>query len=440
MPDGHSTGNIGGMNRILERGTKHHRLSALLIGLLWTGISFAQSGAASAGMSAERLSHIDAFAQRYVDEGRIPGATLAVARKDEVVKTDSVGAVSNDSIYRIYSMTKPITATAVLMLYEEGHFMLSDPVSRYLPEFADAQVLTGVDADGNPETAVATTPITIKHLLTHTAGLTYNDDTVEGLPKLYHDANIWSATTLAEFSEKVASLPLAYEPGTYWHYSVAQDVLGRLVEVAAGQPFDEFLEARIFKPLGMVDTGFTVPDAKLDRFLPLYRKDGEGMAQADSVEDSDYRNPDKVPYGGSGLVSTAADYLRFAQMLVNNGELDGKRLLSRKTVDLMMMNHLDGDLETMHLMDDWLSQTENRTGDMHLGIGYGFGGYVFMDVAANSVPGSPGTYGWGGNGSTYFFVDREEQMIGLFLTQLSPSTSYPLRAQFRGLVYQAIVD
>jgi len=428
------------MNRKSKPGTSRRRSSALLVGLLCTSISFAQSDAASVGMSAERLGHIDTFAQRYVDEGRIPGATLAVARNGDVVKTDSVGAVSNDSIYRIYSMTKPITATAVLMLYEEGHFMLSDPVSRYLPEFADAQVLTGVDTDGNPQTEAATTPMTIKHLLTHTAGLTYNDEMVDGLPKLYHEAEIWSAATLAEFSEKVASLPLAYEPGTYWHYSVAQDVLGRLVEVVAGQPFDEFLEARIFEPLGMVDTGFTVPDDKIDRFQPLYRKDGEGMVQADSVEDSYYRNPDRVPYGGGGLVSTAADYLRFAQMLINSGELGGTRLLSRKTVDLMMMNHLDGNLESMHLMDEWLSEPENRTGDMHLGIGYGFGGYVFVDIAANGVPGSKGTYGWGGNGSTYFFVDREEQLIGLFLTQLAPSTSYPLRAQFRGLVYQAIVD
>lgn len=428
------------MSRKSRTATRFIYAVVLFSGLLYSNISIAQSGAGSVSMSAERLQHIDTFAQGYVDADRIAGATIAVARSGKVIKTDSVGDVTNDSIYRIYSMTKPITATAVLMLYEEGHFLLTDPVSRYLPEFADMRVLTGVDDHGNPQTTSAATPITIQHLLTHTAGLTYDDETAEGAPQIYHEANIWSATTLADFSRKVASLPLAYEPGANWHYSVAQDVLGRLVEVVAERPFDEFLASRIFEPLGMVDTGFTVPDGKIDRFLPLYRKNGDGMIVAESVETNRFRNPDKVPYGGGGLVSTAADYLRFTQMLANNGELDGQRLMSRKSVDLMMMNHLDGDLESMHFSDDWLSKTENRTGDMHLGIGYGFGGYVITDIATNGVLGSPGTYGWGGSGSTYFFVDREEQLVGLFLTQLTPSTSYPLRAQFRGLVYQAIAD
>ncbi len=428
------------MSQQSKSSTRIIYLAVLSIGLLSSSNSIAQSDAASVGMSAERLGRLDTFAQDYVDAGRIPGATVAIARNGTVVKTDSIGDVSNDSIYRMYSMTKPVTVAAVLMLYEEGHFLLTDPISRYLPEFANMRVLAGVDNNASPLTTAATTPITIKHLLTHTAGLTYDDPTVTGAPKIYHDANIWSAATLADFSRQVASLPLAFEPGDHWHYSVAQDILGRLVEVVAGRPFDEFLAIRIFEPLGMVDTGFAVADEKIDRFLPLYRKDGDGMIVADEAETSSFRDAGKVPYGGSGLVSTAADFLRFAQMLVDNGEFDGQTLLSRTSVDLMMMNHLEGDLESTHFQDDWLSQTENRTGDMHLGIGYGFGGYVITNTAANSVPGSIGTYSWGGSGSTYFFVDRKEQLVGLFLTQLTPSTSYPVRAQFRGLVYQAIVD
>jgi len=411
-----------------------------LMMLTWLGHAAAQVDPAFAGMSADRLARLESVASRYVEEGRLAGVTMAVSRYDRPIKLTSVGAAANDSIYRISSMPKPITAVAVLMLYEDGRLLLSDPVSRYLPEFAEAEVLTGIDKKGRPLTTPATEPMTIKHLLTHTAGLTYDDESVEGLPRLYHEADIWSAATLAEFSERVASLPLAFEPGSYWHYSVAQDVLGRLVEVVAGEPFDQFLAARIFGPLGMVDTGFSVPDGKLSRFLPLYRKEGEGMVVEETVEESRYRNANRVPYGGGGLVSTASDYLRFARMLANGGELDRKRLLSRKTVDLMMMNQLDGDLERMQLADDWLSGAENRSGDQHLGLGFGFAGYVLTDVAANSVPGSPGMYGWGGAASTYFFVDRQEHLVGVFMTQLQPSTSYPLRAQFRGLVYQAIID
>jgi CubicO group peptidase (beta-lactamase class C family) len=393
-----------------------------------------------AGLSLQRLQRIDALAQAYTDEGRLPGATIAVARHGKLVKLDSIGAVHNDSLYRIYSMTKPITAVAVLMLFEEGRFLLSDPVARYLPEFGDMRVLTGRGQDGEPLTRPAKGPVTIRQLLTHTAGLTYDDDSVGGLPLLYHEADIWSAGSLAAYSRGVAALPLAFDPGSRWHYSVAQDVLGRLVEVVSGQPFDRFLQERLLQPLGMVDTGFYVPNGSIERFLPLYRRDGEGMVLADAPLESDYRNAARVPYGGGGLVSTAADYLRFAQMLVNGGELEGTRLLSRKTVDLMMMNHLDGSIGSLHVDDGWLSETENRTGDMHLGLGHGLGGYVFIDIAANAVPGSAGTYGWGGNGSTYFFVDREEALVGLFLTQLAPSNSYPLRAQFRALVYQSIVD
>jgi CubicO group peptidase (beta-lactamase class C family) len=341
----------------------------------------------------------------------------------------------DDTIFRFYSMTKPITVVAVLQLYEEGKFLLTDPVARYLPEFADMQVY--VDAN---TMRPASAPITIEDLLTHTAGLSYNDDTVDGVPKLYAEADLWTVATLDEFTKRVASLPLVFDPGTHWHYSVATDVLGRLVEVASEQPFEEYLQQRVLGPLKMSDTAFFVPDSKIDRFTPLYRRDGEGMALAETVEESRYRDTNRVPFGGSGLVSTANDYLRFMQMLLNDGELDGARILGRKTVDLMMLDHLGPDIQIPREPDAWLANTENRSGDLNLGLGHGYGGYVIVDVAENDVPGTVGTYSWGGAASTYFFVDRKEQLAAIFLTQLIPSSSYPIRAQFRGLVYQAIVD
>ena len=429
---------------------RHHCIARPLLLLccaMWILPAFAQSAGQAlvdpieVGLSGERLERIDGLVQGYVDDGLLPGAIFAVARKGRMARIGAIGSLRSDTIVRIYSMTKPVTVVAVLMLYEEGKFLLSDPVSRYLPEFTAMQVYVGeTDDKGRPVTRPATRPITIEDLLTHTAGLSYDDDTADGVPKLYAEADLWSVDSLAEFTAKVAVLPLAYEPGTRWHYSVANDVLGRLVEVVAGQPFDEFLEARILGPLKMNDTAFYVPEAKLDRFASLYRREGNGMRVEENPKESEYRNPEPVPFGGSGLVSTAADYMRFAQMLLNGGELDGVRLLGRKTVELMMMDHLGPGFESPRLNDSWVGRTENRSGDMHLGFGYGFGGYVITNVAQNDVPGSVGTYAWGGGASTYFFIDPQEELIALFLTQLQPSDSYPLRAQFRGLVYQAIVD
>jgi CubicO group peptidase (beta-lactamase class C family) len=419
----------------------------LLCCTLWIQVAFAESSGQAAvdpievGLSGDRLARIDGLVQGYVDDGRLPGAVFAVARHGRTARIGAVGSLQPEMLFRIYSMTKPITVVAVLMLYEEGRFLLSDPVSRYLPEFTEMRVYVGEkDKKGSPVTRPAMRPITIEDLLTHKAGLSYDDVTAAGVPKLYAEADLWSVDSLADFTAKVAALPLAFEPGSRWHYSVAHDVLGRLVEVIAGQPFDEFLKARILGPLKMNDTAFYVPDTKLDRFASGYRRDGNGMRLIDPPEESEYRNPEPVPFGGSGLVSTAADYMRFAQMLLNGGELDSVRLLGRKTVELMMMDHLGPGFASPRLNDSWVGRTENRSGDMHLGFGYGFGGYVITDVAQNDVPGSVGTYAWGGGASTYFFIDPQEELIGLFFTQLEPSDSYPLRSQFRGLVYQAIVD
>lgn len=391
------------------------------------------------GISLTRLDRIDQMAQQYIQEGRIPPVVYAVARRGETVRMATVGAAKKDDIFRIYSMTKPVTTVAVLQLYEAGKFLLTDPVSRYLPEFQNPQVYVGVDQNGVVQTKAAAKPITIEDLLTHTAGLTYDDPTSTGVPFIYSTADIWSAKTVAEFSTKVAALPLMFEPGSRWHYSVAHEILGYLVAVVSGQSFDQYVSAEIFEPLGMKDTSFVLPNSKVSRLRDRYARVGETMSLSEEAATSAYLSADKLPYGGGGLLSTAADYLRFAQMLLDGGQLDGHQILGRKTVDLMLMDHV-GDFAEPKLGDEWVGRTENRSGEMHLGLGYGYGGYVVTDVAANDVPGSVGTYSWGGTASTYFFVDRQEQLIGLFLTQLTPSDSYPLRAQFRGLVYQALED
>lgn len=419
----------GGGSRLPIRGL----LMGLQIALLAAPVAALEPAAPTElGLAAERLQRVGELAQEYVAAERLPGVVWGVARDGRLAVLEAVGPVETHTIHRIYSMTKPVTTVAVLMLFEEGRFLLTDPVARYLPEFAAPRVWV---APG--ESRPATGPLTIRQLLTHTAGLSYDED-VAGVPRLYQEAQIWEVDSLAEFTARVAGLPLAFEPGTRWHYSVANDVLGRLVEVVAGQPFDEFLAERIFAPLGMDDTGFRLPPSSRDRLAPLYTREGEGMRPAADDRDA-LEDPALVPYGGHGLLSTAGDYLRFAQLLLNGGELDGQRLLSRKTVELMFTDHLPAEWKPP-MPEAWLAATENRTGDLDLGLGYGLGGYVVTDVARNGVPGSVGTYAWGGGASTYFFIDPREGLAAIFLTQLRPSDSYPLRAEFRAAVYQALAD
>ena len=391
------------------------------------------------GMSSERLARIRPAMQRYVDAGTLPGVITAVARRGKLVHFDQVGmmdveqgkALREDTIFRMASMTKPMTGVAMMILYEEGHYLLTDPVSQYLPEFADTEVWIGGTA-ANPQTEPART-MTVKDLLTHTSGLIYGgDETPVG--ELYSEAQLFAAPSLANFVERVASIPLSRQPGSKWVYSISQDVLGRLVEVLSGQPFDEFLAERVFEPLGMTDTAFYVPEQNADRLAASYRATPErGMERAPSRPG--IHDPDRVPYGGSGSVSTAADYLRFAQMLANSGELDGVRILGRKTVDLMMMNHLDPSLgpEPMAAMATSLQSSPR-------GVGYGLTGAVITDVAQSSLMGSAGSFSWGGARSTYFWVDRTEELVGLLLTQISPSDRYPLRAEIRILAYQALTE
>ncbi len=380
--------------------------------------------------------------REYIDAGKIPGAITAVARDGRLVHFETQGwmdvearrPMRPDTIVRIYSMTKPVTGVAALILYEEGRFLLTDPVARYLPGFSDMSVYLGGGADG-PRTGPAG-PMTIRHLLTHTSGLIYGGDSHEGLAGIYERAGIWKASTLQEFADRVAALPLAAQPGTAWNYGVSLDVLGRLVEVASGMPFDRFLHERIFEPLGMVDTGFFVPRAKIERFAASYGPDDRGgMRRIDVPRESGFLDPGVVPYGGHGLVSTAADYLRFAQMLANGGTLDGVRILGRKTVDLMLSDHLGRDLGPAPLAEaaGWY-QNDPR------GLGFGLAGAVVTDPGLAGLSGSAGTFFWGGNASTFFWIDRAERIVGLLLTQLEPSDTYPLRGAIRALTYQALID
>lgn len=401
----------------------------------------------SAGMSSERLDRIRPAFESYVTDGKLSGVITVVARDGQVVHFEASGyqdveagePMTEDTLFRMYSMTKPIASAALMMLWEEGHFLLSTPLAAILPEFADTQVYVSGDGD-DMETEPPRRPIVVRDLMTHTSGLTYTfipspvaasyaaaglEGSADAVP---HD-------DLAHYVRELAKQPLLAHPGTAWNYSVGLEVAGRVVEVASGQTFGEFLKERIFDPLGMVDTAFHVPDEKLDRFAVNYAPTPEGgMVVMDDPETSAYRTAPKVEMGGSGLVATAGDYLRFAQMLANGGELDGVRILGTQTVALMMDNHLGSAYGPSPM------SSLNLDMGMSEGMGYGLGGYSITDTGLTGLPASPGTYGWGGAASTDFLVDPEEDVVAIVLTQLLPTGTYPLRPTMEVLTYQAIVD
>lgn len=397
---------------------------------------------------AGRLERIDTHFRRYVDEGRLPGWQIVVARGGRVAYASRYGRrdveadlpVEDDTIFRIYSMTKPITSVAAMMLYEEGRFDLKHPVSRYIPAFADARVLTG-GSTMSPVTVPATEPVRIWHLLTHTAGLTYGFHHHELADALYRKAGFeWGSPKgmdLAASCDAWAALPLAHEPGARFTYSVSTDVLGRVVEVVAGKPLDEVLRERIFEPLGMTDTAFWVDPESDDahRLAALYvpNPTDRSIFRFDQMGKAATRAP-AVLSGGGGLVSTAADYHRFVEMLRRGGELDGARLLSPRTVAYMTQNHLPGGVDLEQFGQATFAET---TFD---GVGFGLGFAVVQDPARNKVLSSPGEYSWGGAASTGFFVDPHEDLTAVFLTQLLPSSTYDLRAQLKRLILQALVD
>lgn len=392
------------------------------------------------GFMKDRLERIDPVMERYITQNKTAGIVTLVARHGKVAHFNAYGRMdletcqpmTTDAIFRIYSMTKPITAVAAMMLLEEGRFRLFDPISMFLPEFEKMQVITGKNTNGGLITEPATCPITVRDLFTHTAGFSYGFDENDPLDRLYQK-ELWqhrdlgTLNTLAGMVKKIAALPLAYEPGTNYRYSVAIDVLGYLVEVVSGMPFDRFLHKRIFEPLGMPDSGFTVSAEKAHRLVHMYGPDDKNpgaLADIDPHERSRFLRPVDIPMGGGGMVSTAADYLRFAQMILNGGELNGARLLGRKTVEFMRQNHLPRGLFI----------------DPNQAEGHGLGGFVIMDSASTQVMISPGSWGWSGAANTYFWVDFQEDLIGLQLTQYQPYGIYGFHADFRNLVYQALTD
>jgi CubicO group peptidase (beta-lactamase class C family) len=400
--------------------------------------------AGQAGFDAGRLARIDRHFARYVEDGRLPGWLVLVSRNGRIVHLATCGRrdleaglpVEPGTRFRVYSMTKPVTAVAAMQLYEEGAFALKDPVERFIPAFAELAVYR----DG-PASAVRTTPATrplrLWHLLTHTAGLTYGFHHAHPVDELYRAAGFeWVAPEgrdLAECCELWAGLPLLFEPGSEWNYSVASDVLGRVVEVVSGQPLDVFLAERIFGPLGMADTGFWVEEAAHGELAALYSAGPEGPVRNDQLGARALRRPACLS-GGGGLVSTAADYHRFTQALLGGGELDGVRLLGSRTLAYMARNHLPGGADLERFGRRLFSET---TFD---GVGYGLGFAILLDPVANKVLSSAGELAWGGAASTFFWVDPAERLTAIFMTQLLPSTTYPLRSELRQLVYQALVD
>jgi len=396
------------------------------------------------GFDTLRLQRIDEHFARYVDDGRLAGWQVAVLRDGELAHHSTYGkrnletdtAWSDDTIARLYSMTKPITSVAAMILHEEGHFQLKDPVAKFIPSFADTPVYRSGSFQA-PVTEPQTEPMRIWHLLTHTSGLTYGFHNSHATDAIYRNAGFeWgnpAGLDLEACCDAWAALPLVFQPGSEWNYGVSTDVLGRVVEVVSGQPLDVFFRERILDPLGMTDTEFWVPEDKRDRFAELYFRN-PATKQATKMPAASLKSKPTMLGGGGGLCGTAADYLRFAQMLLNRGELDGARILGSRTVDYMTRNHLPGNADLEQYGRPLFAET---TFD---GVGFGLGFSVVLDAAANRSPGTEGSYSWGGAASTIFWNDPRERLTALFLTQLLPSSTYPIRPQLQQLVAQALVD
>jgi CubicO group peptidase (beta-lactamase class C family) len=392
----------------------------------------ATAGGAVAGMSAERLERLDDHFHAYVDQGEIAGVVTYVSRRGQVVHEDAYGLadiaanrpMTEDSYFYVYSMTKPVTSVALLILYEEGKFQLGDPIARYLPELADARVY---DREAGRVVDAVRQP-TVEDVFRHTAGYLYGPQGDTDFDRSYGDANLMGSN-LAEFSQKLGQLPLGYQPGTRWVYSVSHDVQARLVEVLSGQPFDQFVRERILEPLGMTETVFGRPEALKGQFAVIYTEDDGGALVPNGALDAPGMATRVL--GGFSLSSTASDYARFAEMLVNDGERDGVRILSRKTVDLMASNHLPDGV-----------QRGAAGGGTAGGEGYGLGVRVVLDPARAGNLTSEGVFGWSGAAGTHFFIDREEDLVAVFMIQkMGGAVGGPrMSAEFETLVYQAIVD
>ena len=408
----------------------------------------------AAGFDERRLERITEHLQeRYIDAGRIAGCQVAVARHGSVGYFRSFGLmdrerekpVTDDTIWRIYSMTKPITGVALLSLYERGLFQLNDRVSRFIPSWKGLKVREKAD-DGTERLVDQKREMTVRDLMMHMSGLRFpggrsiqdllSPQALESGVSPAPGTRGGPGATLESMCEELAEQPLDFHPGTHWSYTVSTDICARLVEILSGQPFDEYLEQHIFGPLGMEDTGFFVPEDKLDRLSANYVRNGrKELKLIDDPEKSGYRKKPSFLSGGGGLVSTTADYLRFCQMLVNGGEVDGVRILGRKTVELMASNHLPGggDMRSFALPGGY--------GEVEFdGMGFGLTVSVAMEPARTGVVGSAGEFMWGGAASTIFWVDPAEDLTVVFMTQLLPSGTFNFRGQLKSIIYPSIVD
>jgi len=402
-------------------------------------------GPADVGLNEARLKAIPTyFATSYLDTGKLPCVATMVSRNGQVVHEayrgrtliDGGDPINADTIFRIYSMTKPITSVAAMMLFEEGKIRLDHPVSKYIPEFADTEVWVKGTID-DYETRKPMRQMEVRDLFTHTSGLTYGFLMQHEVDALYRREKIARPDeTLEEMCARLAQLPLLFSPGTRWNYSHSTDVLGRVVEVASGETLDTFFRERIFDPLGMVDTDFYVPEEKLRRLMACYNRNPDTgaitMSDGAGADSKLYRAQPPLLNAGGGLVSTLRDYHRFCQMLLHGGTLEGARLLSPKTVEFMRMNHLPENKTIRQMGDKTFSEARME------GNGFGLGGSTIINVAETMQPGSLGTFSWGGLANTFFWIDFEEELIAIQATQMIPSGCYPIRPQFQQLVYAAI--
>ena len=398
------------------------------------------------GFDADRLARITTHFKQYVDDGRLPGWLIAITRNGETPYVQAYGKrdmesgapVELDTMFRLYSMSKPVTSVAAMMLCEEGRLDITDPVSKYIPSFADTRVYVRGPAT-SPGTAPQESPMTVQHLLTHTSGLTYGFTYANGIDHLYRQAGFeWGTPAgmdLATACDTWARIPLLFQPGAEWNYSVSTDVLGRVIEVASGMTLDKFFADRILGPLGMVDTAFWCDDSRADRLAALYVPSPKTRkaVRMDALGGRGTRQPMFLG-GGGGLVGTANDYLRFSQMLLCGGELDGVRLLGSRTVKFMTQNHLPGGADLTEVGRPIFAETS------YDGVGFGLGFAVVLDPVKTRNLCSKGEFNWGGAASTAFWVDPAEGITAVFLTQLLPSSTWPIRNELRKLVYSALVD
>ena len=395
----------------------------------------------SVGLSSRGLDHLDAHIRSYIGAGKLPGALVLVARKGQVAHLSTMGMadveraapVRADTIFRIYSMTKPLTSIALMQLHERGLLQLDDPVHKYIPAWEGQRVyVSGEYPDF--QTREAERPMTVRDLLSHQSGLTYGAFDASPLDSAYTARSPLSPLgTLDDMVAKLADLPLKFSPGTRWNYSVSTDVCGYLVQVISGQKLDDYFAEHITGPLGMVDTAFQVAPEKLERFAANYSPSPDGgLRLVDDPHSSRFGGPQTFLSGGGGLTSTASDYWRFAQALANGGELDGVRVIGRKTLALMTSNHLSGGGDLSSVAFGQWSETA------YDGVGFGLGFSVTLDPAKSQVAGSPGEFAWGGAASTAFFVDPAEELVFVFMTQLMPSSTYNIRREFRSIVYGAL--